>query len=641
MTRSPRFDALKAEGNLPSPKGVALQVIQLTQQNDVTNQQIAYAIKADPALSGRVIKVANAVISNQARPVASIVDAVAVLGLNTLRQLVLGISLVDGNREGVCQKFNYKEFWGHSLLAAVAAQNLLSHSNIGSSEEVFILGLLGQIGRLALASAYPQKYSDILDKFSTANSAGDVKLSDFEFAEFGINHSQLTKELLADWGMPQLFQHIALHYEDPSHAPFDEGSRNWRLLNVLHVADYLASVCMAHEPMQRKMIYRLMLLASRLGVEADALALLGDKVVKDWQEYCKLFGIHSVEVPSFVELLDTVSFSPDMVHVGAQLGGVTEPYKLRVLLVDDDRAILLMLQTLLVQGGHIVTTARNGVEALQKIEVSMPQLIITDWVMPEMDGIEFCRTLRKNPAWRNIYVFIVTSLESTDRLVEAFEAGADDYLSKPINFKVLGARLRAGQRVVQLQEELEFDRLQLGKFAAELAASNQRLQHLALTDVLTELPNRRNANEQLDRQWAIAERSGRSLACMMVDIDHFKKINDTYGHKVGDDVLKQVASILRVTARKQDVVCRLGGEEFLVICPDSEPEQAFHYAERLRIGIAKSNIHSDTGAVVKLTVSIGLATKESEMQNVEMLLQLADKRLYEAKNAGRNKTVAD
>ncbi len=199
----------------------------------------------------------------------------------------------------------------------------------------------------------------------------------------------------------------------------------------------------------------------------------------------------------------------------------------------------------------------------------MPQLIITDWVMPEMDGIEFCKALRQNPAWRNIYVFIVTAQESTERLVEAFEAGANDYLTKPINFKVLGARLWAAQRVVQLQEELEFDRQQLRKFAAELAASNQRLQKLALTDVLPELPNRRYANEQLDRQWALAERNGRPLACMMVDIDRFKQINDTYGHKVGDDVLKQVANVLRQTARKQDMVCRLGGEEFLVICPEA------------------------------------------------------------------------
>jgi diguanylate cyclase (GGDEF)-like protein len=640
MTSYPKFEALKASGNLPSPKGIALQVIQLTQKDDVTNQEIAHAIKTDPALSGRVIKIANALVAYQTRPVVSVVDAVTVLGLNTVRQLVLGISLVEGSRDGACQKFDYQDFWGHSLLTAIAAQNLMLQSHIGSPEEIFILGLLGQIGRLALASSHPQEYASILEKVAAEDTGADAGLSGLEFADFGLNHNQLTKELLADWGMPLVFQKIALHYEDPDLAGFTEGSRDWRLLNVLHVANYLASVCLAQEPHRRKMVSKLMLMATRLGVETDMLTALGDKSVKEWHEWSKLFGIHSVKVPPFAELLEAVPLAPEMLNVEALRSMVVTPYKLRILLVDDDRSILLMMQHLLVQAGHEVLTARNGVEALRSIEEAMPQLVITDWVMPEMDGIEFCRALRQNPAWRNIYVFIVTAQESTDRLVEAFEAGANDYITKPINFKVLGARLWAAQRVVQLQEELEFDRQQLRKFAAELAASNQRLQQLALTDVLTELPNRRHANEQLDRQWALAERSGRPLSCMMVDIDRFKQINDTYGHKVGDDVLKQVANILRLTARKQDMVCRLGGEEFLVICPDSEPDQVFQYAERLRQSIAASNINSAAGPDFHLTVSIGVANRKPGLLNVEMLLQLADKRLYDAKKAGRNKTVA-
>ncbi len=637
MVSDPKFEALKADGNLPSPKGIALQVIRLTQKDDVTNHEIAHAIKADPALSGRVIKIANAVVFYQTRPIASVLDAVTVLGLNALRQLVLGLSLIDGNRDGACKKFDYQEFWGRSLLTAIAAQSLMLHSNIGSHEEVFVLGLLGQVGRLALASSYPQEYAVILEKVEAA----DAGLSDLELAEFGLNHNQLTKELLADWGMPLVFQKIALHHEEPDLAGGAEGSRDWRLLNVLHVANYLASVCLAKEPLRRKMVSRLMLLATRLGVETDMLIELGDNAMKEWHEWSNLFGIHSVKVPPFAELLEAVPLAPEMLNVEALRSKVVTPYKLRILLVEDDRSILLMLQHLLLQAGHTVTTARSGVEALRLVEESMPQLIITDWAMPEMDGIEFCKALRQNPAWRNIYVFIVTAQESTERLVEAFEAGANDYLTKPINFKVLGARMWAAQRVVQLQEELEYDRQQLREFAAELAASNQRLQQLALTDVLTELPNRRYAIEQLDRQWALAERSGRPLSCMMVDIDRFKQINDTYGHKVGDDVLKQVANVLRLTARKQDVVCRLGGEEFLLICPDSQPDQVFQYAERLRLNVAASNIHSPTGPDFHLTISIGLAHKKPELLNVEMLLQLADKRLYAAKKAGRNKTIAD
>ena len=206
---------------------------------------------------------------------------------------------------------------------------------------------------------------------------------------------------------------------------------------------------------------------------------------------------------------------------------------------------------------------------------------------------------------------------------------------------MLGARLSAGQRVVQLQEELEHEREQLQKFSSELASSNQRLQQLALTDALTNLPNRRFANDHLERQWALAQRNKSSLSCMMVDIDYFKQVNDNYGHKVGDDVLKQVAHALQASVRKEDVVCRLGGEEFLVICPGFHAAEFYRYAERLRENVAALTFSDGSGKTFKLTISIGAASKKPELSSSELLLQLADKRLYAAKERGRNRTVAD
>ena len=638
MISHSKLEELKARGHLPSPKGIALQVIQLTHKDDVTNQEIARAIKSDPALSSRVIKVANGLVAYQTRPIASIVDAVTVLGLNTVRQLVLGLSLMESSQKVACQKFDYQNFWARSLLTAIAAQNLVLSSGIGSPEEVFILGLLGQIGSLALATAYPKEYARLIEKAEADAGAG---LTSLERAEFGFDHNQLTQAMLADWGMPRVFQEAALYHEDPGQSSFAEGSRDWRLLNVLHIANYLSTVCLAQEPHRRKMVSKLILIATRLGVESDMLTKLGDKSVREWHEWSKLCGIRSAEIPPFASLLEAIPLAPTMLEIGDALPCDTGTfYKLRILLVDDDRAVLFLLKSLLENAGHTVVTACDGAEALGLLEKSMPQLIITDWVMHKMDGIEFCKALRQNPLWRNIYVFIMTAQESTDRLVEAFEAGANDYMTKPINPKVLGARLRAGQRVVQLQEELEFDRQQLRKFADELAASNKRLQRLALTDALTGLPNRRFANEHLERQWALAERSDRPLSCMLVDIDHFKQINDTHGHKIGDDALKQVAHILRGATRTEDVVCRFGGEEFLLICPDIPAEQTYQYAERLRQHVAAKQVLGDDGQTFHLTISIGVARKKPMLLNTEMLLQLADKRLYAAKKGGRNRTVA-
>ncbi|MDP1679547.1 MAG: diguanylate cyclase [Candidatus Nitrotoga sp.] len=631
-----KFEALKAKDHLPSPKGVALKIIQLTLREDVTNNDIAQAIKTDPALSGRIIKMANVLMSYQTRPIASITDAVMTLGLRTVRNVVLGLSLVEGSREGACRKFDYQNFWSRSLLTAIAAKNMVIGSGMGAPEEIFILGLLGQVGSLGLATAYPEEYSSILSKAAATHT--DIELIDLERTEFGLDHNQLTKEMLADWGLPQVFQMVALHHENPALSEFAEGNRNWYLLNVLHVANHFSRMCLSHEQQRHKMVQKLIVISTRLGLEVNKLSELGDKAVQEWREWSKLFGIHSAEMPPFKQILQASAPTEfAILDVGISEIGLETSYALRILLVDDDYATSLMLRLLLTKAGHQVATAGNGVEALSMIGKFMPQLIITDWHMPEMNGIEFCRELRRNQLWRNIHVFVMMAQESTDNLEGMFEAGATDYLTKPINSKVLGAKLFSAQRMVQLQDELNLEHKQLRIIAAELAASNHRLEQMALTDVLTELPNRRHANEYLEQQWAMADRGGRPLSCMMIDVDSFKNVNDTYGHKVGDDVLKRVAQILRSSARKQDLVCRYGGEEFLVICPDADAEQVYQYAERLRQKVAAGNIHMN----LVVTISIGVSTKEPTLLNAEMLLQLADKRLYIAKKLGRNRTVGN
>jgi diguanylate cyclase (GGDEF)-like protein len=225
-------------------------------------------------------------------------------------------------------------------------------------------------------------------------------------------------------------------------------------------------------------------------------------------------------------------------------------------------------------------------------------------------------------------------------LVDAFEAGADDYLIKPIIAKIFLARLRAAVRVVKLQEEVANDREQLLRFSAELTKSNELLLHQTLTDPLTGLPNRRMAMDRMNQEWATSGRNNRQLSCMMVDIDHFKSVNDTYGHQAGDEVLKIIAKTLRQSARAQDVVCRYGGEEFLIICPDTKREDAHKLAERIRTGIAALVIDLHNRKTLKVTASMGLTEKTASMPTIDALLHEADINLYAAKAGGRNRTVS-
>lgn len=635
MTQSinQKFEAFKARGNLPSPRGMSLQIIQLTDKEDTTVQQIARLINSDPALAGRVIKAANLLVRREGRPIASIMDAVSLLGLKSVRQLALSLSLVADFGTGPCQHFDYQKFWAHSACGGLAAQEVVTRTQLGVADEAFLLGMLAQIGRLTLATVFPPEYSRILEQLSESDD-----LSALERQAFGLDHNQISALMLADWGMPKLFQDVALYLERPETSPLKEGERSWRLLQLFHFSEHLAEVCIAAPAARYRQVPRLMLLATRVGIETETLIEIGNHVAQGMREWSALLGIAAPDIPPFAEILNSASITPELLGVDELPSGQHAAYKLRILLVEDDRAIQLLYKALLEKAGHQVVTANNGRAALEIVKAGPPQLIISDWMMPEMDGIEFCKTLRKNPDWQRIYVFIVTAQESTEKLIEAFEAGVDDYLSKPINPRVLAARLRAAQRIIQMQEAQEEDRLQLRQFADELAQSNKRLQALALTDALTGLPNRRHGMERMEQEWAVSSRSSRPLCCMMVDIDHFKSINDSHGHLLGDEALKMVAASLRQTARKQDIVCRLGGEEFLVICIDTDEQAGFHYAERLRQHVASQALQIQD-KTLHLTVSIGVSAN-SGLDNADAMLQQADERLYAAKAAGRNCTIA-
>jgi len=627
------LDKLKISGRLPSPKGVALQVIELTQHDEVTNHDLVRLIGADPALSQRVVKAANALLGHVSRPVATIHDAVTVLGMRALRQLVLGIALVADYRHGPCARFDYTHFWYHSLLTAIAARQLAQRANLMAAEEIFVLGLLGQIGQLALATVYAQPFSALLEHGDT-----EEPLREGERGQFGFDHAEVSAAMLADMHFPVMLQNLARDYRSPQTSKAAEGTREWQLLRTLNLAGLLADVWLASDAARPLKVGSVRRAAAELAIEESDLLEAAVACAREVQEWISLFGMGHLHLPDLASLFglgdetlqpgDPLPYAPGL-----------HDYKMRVLLVEDDRAMRAMVEQWLTVAGHRVSLAQDGAEALKMAELHRPQVVITDWVMPQMDGISLCRELRRTPAHRNTYLIVMTAESLPDKLVEAFEAGIDDYLTKPLTPKLFFARLRAAQRVVQLQEELAFDCEQLVRFSNELSAANKRLQQQALSDALTELPNRRFAMERLEQEWALTRRGERALSCMMLDIDHFKKINDTFGHQLGDEALKQVADALRKTARAQDVVCRYGGEEFLVICPDTGATAAYQAAERMRVSVESLRMLAPDGRCVPLTISIGVAEKEGAMAEMEKLINRADENLYAAKKQGRNRTV--
>jgi two-component system, cell cycle response regulator len=244
--------------------------------------------------------------------------------------------------------------------------------------------------------------------------------------------------------------------------------------------------------------------------------------------------------------------------------------------------------------------------------------------------------LRQTRIGRSIYVIALSAETDEAALIKAFEAGADDMLGVPLNPRLLLAKISAAKRMTALRHENEKDREDIRHFAAELAVSNRRLQEVALVDALTGFPNRHFFNERLQQEWATSTRSQRPISCFMLDLDNFKHINDTYGHDVGDSVLRQALAAIRLAVRAQDIVARTGGDEFVVLCPDTSIEAAMVCAERVRHSIESAQIQSGMLSL-KISASIGVACRDHAIIDSESLLKRADQGMYLAKHGGRNR----
>ena len=321
------------------------------------------------------------------------------------------------------------------------------------------------------------------------------------------------------------------------------------------------------------------------------------------------------------------------------VGARTDPANIRILVVDDVPDNVEILDARLSSRGYQVQTASNGEEALARVRENPPHLILCDVMMPQLDGFEVSRRIKQDEQLPYSPIILVTARDTAEDVVEGLEAGADDYISKPYNFKELEARVRAMLRIKRLQDELDQKNRELAVVVDELELANKRLRKLSITDGLTGLYNHRHVHELLRDEWERTLRSGEPLAVAMLDLDRFKQVNDTYGHPTGDVVLYETARILQSAAREIDMVGRYGGEEFIVILPNTDEAAAAQFAERVRQEVAEY-LFRDEANELRMTTSSGVASSSGPgIDQCEALLKLADEALYAAKQGGRNRVV--
>jgi diguanylate cyclase (GGDEF)-like protein len=290
---------------------------------------------------------------------------------------------------------------------------------------------------------------------------------------------------------------------------------------------------------------------------------------------------------------------------------------MRVLIADDDEVILSALGGMLRHLGHEPVVTHNGDDAWAVINSEdPPALAILDWMMPGVEGPEICRRLRLHQKRPYQYLILLTVKDEMQNLVEGMQAGADDYLRKPFDERELRARLHAGERILALQDELRAR---------------------AMFDDLTGLLNRATIRERLQRELALTVRQARPASIIVADLDHFKHINDTHGHQVGDEVLRAASKRLAGSMRSYDELGRYGGEEFLAVLPACNRTCASQVAERMRHALSAQPVDTYAGPI-HITASFGLATMDKGQElHADSLIRVADEALYRAKRAGRNR----
>jgi two-component system, cell cycle response regulator len=427
---------------LPSSKSAALLAMRLCQDEKVSLLELARAIQHDPALSGRIIKIANSANPSKSRPIASVTaDILTLIGIHATRQAMLGMSVISDCKNGPCKSFDYEYFWSRAVATASAAHAINSVSRVAPPQEIFNCGLMSGIGQLALATAYPETYGEILKQFSNALPEA---LMQAERDHLGIDQRQAMSLVLQEWGMPKLFMDALSHHENPAGANFPENTRLLRITLTLKLASLLADSSMQGEA-NEDLAAQTSSWAAALGLEPEQLESVTGQTTAGLQHWVDLMNIQLQHYPPRklprLEIPLTIKKEP------APKAVAQAATPLRITIVSADKTQLFQMEKFLTSAGHSVSVADNGPAALEMTAHEHPEVIIADYLLPGMDGVRLCSDARALAGKESFYFILLSHLRDERRMMDAYKAGVDEVMRSPVNTRLLAARLLAAQRI--------------------------------------------------------------------------------------------------------------------------------------------------------------------------------------------------
>ncbi|MDR1855209.1 MAG: HDOD domain-containing protein, partial [Azoarcus sp.] len=437
-----RFAQLKATGHLPSPRGVAVAIMRMAQDETVSLVELARVIKGDPAFVGRLIKAANGLLVRQ-RAIVSVSEALMVVGLAAVRAMVLGFSLLSNYRKGNCLGFDYMRFWSSSIVMAIAMQTFATRTRQIAADEAFSVGLLARIGELALATVYPSKYAHVL---ADAAAKPGADLCELEQQTLALTHADLGGAMLADWGVPRVFNLPVRFYEHPAAAPVSNESREAAAMQCLSLSRIVADLCFAEPAAQADLMARAVRQAAQMGCPREALLVDCGEIAKQWKEWAKLLQLEATDTPPFEMLSVESTHKPETRHEISESAPSAPEVRSPTSSVSP-LPVVSGLRAMVVEraGNERVRLAKAlrgiGVDAhefvdlggvLEKVLDVQPHIMVLNGSDDPGHVGRLIKALRASRIGRSIYVLLLLSGDD-EASIAVFESGADDYLVKPIS----------------------------------------------------------------------------------------------------------------------------------------------------------------------------------------------------------------